>query len=80
MDKGILFTNGSVFVGGDFALLGEDAHIEPLISASRGEGIEGGKEIVMKPGDVAHIPAGMPHWVKLAPNTTCTYLVFKEKT
>ena len=24
------------FVGGDFALLGEDAHIEPLISASRG--------------------------------------------
>ena len=47
---------------------------------TRGAGIEGGKELVMHPGDVAHIPAGMPHWVKLAPNTTCTYLVFKEKT
>jgi mannose-6-phosphate isomerase-like protein (cupin superfamily) len=45
----------------------------------RGPGIEGGKEIVLHAGDIAHIPANVPHWVKLAPNTTTTYLVFKEK-
>ncbi len=44
-----------------------------------GSGIEGGKEVVLHAGDIVHIPAGIPHWVKLAPNTTATYLVFKEK-
>jgi hypothetical protein len=42
-------------------------------------GIEGGKEVVLHAGDIAHIPAGVPHWVKVAPGTTTTYLVFKEK-
>lgn len=45
----------------------------------RGSGIQGGKEVVLHPGDIAHIPAGVPHWVKLAPGTTTTYLVIKEK-
>jgi hypothetical protein len=44
-----------------------------------GSGIEGGKEIVLHAGDIVHIPAGIPHWVKVAPGTTTTYLVFKEK-
>jgi hypothetical protein len=44
-----------------------------------GSGIEGGKEVVLHAGDIAHIPANVPHQVKLAPNTTTTYLVFKEK-
>jgi hypothetical protein len=44
-----------------------------------GSGIEGGKEIVLHPGDIARIPAGIPHWVKVAPGVTTTYLVFKEK-
>jgi hypothetical protein len=44
-----------------------------------GSGIEGGKEVVLHAGDIVHIPAGIPHWVKVAPNTTTTYLVFKEK-
>jgi quercetin dioxygenase-like cupin family protein len=44
-----------------------------------GSGIEGGKEIILNAGDIVHIPAGIPHWVKIAPNTTTTYLVFKEK-
>lgn len=44
-----------------------------------GSGIEGGKEIVLHAGDIVHIPAGVPHWVKVAPGTTTTYLVFKEK-
>jgi mannose-6-phosphate isomerase-like protein (cupin superfamily) len=46
---------------------------------TRGPGIQDGKEIVLHAGDIAHIPANVPHWVKLAPNTTTTYLVFKEK-
>jgi mannose-6-phosphate isomerase-like protein (cupin superfamily) len=44
-----------------------------------GSGIEGGKEITLHAGDIVHIPANVPHWVKLAPGTTTTYLVFKEK-
>jgi hypothetical protein len=44
-----------------------------------GSGIEGGKEITLHAGDIVHIPAGFPHWVKVAPGTTTTYLVFKEK-
>jgi mannose-6-phosphate isomerase-like protein (cupin superfamily) len=44
-----------------------------------GTDLQGGKEVVLHPGDIAHVPAGVPHWVKLAPGTTATYLVFKEK-
>jgi mannose-6-phosphate isomerase-like protein (cupin superfamily) len=44
-----------------------------------GTGIQDGKEVVLHAGDIAHIPAGVPHQVKLAPNTTAVYLVFKEK-
>jgi hypothetical protein len=44
-----------------------------------GSGIDGGKEVVLHAGDIARIPAGVPHWVKVAPGTTTTYLVFKEK-
>ena len=44
-----------------------------------GSGIEGGKETTLHAGDIVRIPAGIPHWVKVAPGTTTTYLVFKEK-
>ena len=44
-----------------------------------GTGIQGGKETVLHAGDIAHIPAGMPHQAKIAPGATTTYLVFKEK-
>jgi hypothetical protein len=44
-----------------------------------GSGINGGKEVVLHAGDIVHIPAGLPHWFKVAPGTTTTYLVFKEK-
>jgi hypothetical protein len=46
---------------------------------TRAASIEGGKEIVLHTGEIAHIPAGLPHWVKLDPGTTTTYFVFKEK-
>jgi hypothetical protein len=44
-----------------------------------GSGIEGGKEIPLHAGDIIHIPAGIPHWVKVAPGATTAYLIFKEK-
>jgi mannose-6-phosphate isomerase-like protein (cupin superfamily) len=44
-----------------------------------GSGIDGGKEVVLHAGDIVHIPAGIPHWIKLTSGTTTTYLVFKEK-
>jgi mannose-6-phosphate isomerase-like protein (cupin superfamily) len=44
-----------------------------------GDGVDGGKEVVLHAGDIAHIPANIPHWVKIAPGTTTTYLIFKEK-
>jgi len=46
---------------------------------TRGPGIEGGKEITLHTGDTVHIPAGLPHWAKVAPGASATYFVFKEK-
>jgi hypothetical protein len=44
-----------------------------------GTEVQGGKEVVLHAGDIAHVSAGLPHWVKLALGTTATYIVFKEK-
>ena len=44
-----------------------------------GTSIQGGKETLLHAGDIVHIPAGIPHQAKIAPGTTVTYLVFKEK-
>jgi mannose-6-phosphate isomerase-like protein (cupin superfamily) len=46
---------------------------------TRGPSLEGGKEITLHAGDTVHIPAGVPHWVKVPPSSTTTYFVFKEK-
>jgi mannose-6-phosphate isomerase-like protein (cupin superfamily) len=46
---------------------------------TRGSAVQGGKEVVLHTGDIAHIPANIPHWVKLAPGATTTYLIIKEK-
>jgi mannose-6-phosphate isomerase-like protein (cupin superfamily) len=43
----------------------------------RGSGITGGTEVRLGPGDVLHIPARMPHQMKLAPGTKVTYFVAK---
>ena len=45
----------------------------------RAANVEDGQEVTLHPGDIARVPANIPHWVKLAPNTTVTYLVFKQK-
>ncbi|SFS14614.1 hypothetical protein SAMN05421771_2567 [Granulicella pectinivorans] len=50
-----------------------------LQGESLGASLTGGKEITLHAGDIVHVPPSVPHWVKLAPGTTATYLVFKEK-
>jgi uncharacterized RmlC-like cupin family protein len=43
----------------------------------RGSGIEGGTEVNLGPGDVLHIPATIPHQMKLAAGAEVTYFVTK---
>ncbi len=43
----------------------------------RGASIKGGTEALLGPGDVLHIPAKIPHMMKLAPGKTVTYFVTK---
>ena len=43
----------------------------------RGPSIRGGTEVTLGAGDVLHIPAKVPHQMKLAPATQVTYFVTK---
>ncbi len=43
----------------------------------RGASLKGGTEIALAQGDVIHIPAKVPHLMKLAPGKTVTYFVAK---
>jgi mannose-6-phosphate isomerase-like protein (cupin superfamily) len=72
----MIITKGTVTLVTGGAMQGEHTTAPGEI---RGSGIQGGKEVVLHPGDIAHIPANVPHWVKLAPGTTTTYLIIKEK-
>lgn len=73
----MFITRGTVTVVFGGTIIGEHPNGQP--GETRGTGIEGGTEQVFHAGDIVHIPANLAHWVKLAPNTTTTYLVFKEK-
>jgi uncharacterized RmlC-like cupin family protein len=44
---------------------------------TRGASIQGGTEVALGPGDVLHIPAKVPHQMKLASGTQVTYFVAK---
>jgi mannose-6-phosphate isomerase-like protein (cupin superfamily) len=43
----------------------------------RGSAIEGGMEKKLAPGDIVSIPAGLPHWVKVAPGKDIAYFIVK---
>jgi mannose-6-phosphate isomerase-like protein (cupin superfamily) len=43
----------------------------------RGPSIEGGEKKELSPGDIVHIPANIPHQLKIADGTKFTYLVIK---
>jgi uncharacterized RmlC-like cupin family protein len=44
---------------------------------TRGSGIEGGARQQLRAGDVAHVPAGLPHQMLVAAGQTTTCLVMK---
>ncbi len=44
---------------------------------TRGPSIKGGTEVKLGPGDILHIPAKVPHQMKLAPGAQVTYFVTK---
>jgi mannose-6-phosphate isomerase-like protein (cupin superfamily) len=71
---------GTITLVTDGTMQGEHSNNGPgRPGETLGSGIDGGREIVLHAGDIVHIPAGIPHWIKLTPGTTTTYLVFKEK-
>jgi len=41
--------------------------------------MEGGKTQILHQGDVMHIAAGIPHWVKVTAGESSCYLVVKER-
>ena len=43
----------------------------------RADSVKGGRSQELHPGDVVHIPAGMPHQMRVAPGDTVTYFVVK---
>jgi mannose-6-phosphate isomerase-like protein (cupin superfamily) len=43
----------------------------------RGPSISGGTEVKLGPGDMLHIPAAVPHQMKLDPGKQVTYFVVK---
>ncbi len=44
----------------------------------RGQGILGGSTTTLKTGDIVHIPAGVPHQVRVTPNGSIVYFVVKS--
>jgi mannose-6-phosphate isomerase-like protein (cupin superfamily) len=44
---------------------------------TRGPAIKGGTEVKLGPGDILHIPARVPHQMKLDPGAQVTYFVTK---
>ena len=46
----------------------------------RGTSITGGEKKELSPGDIVHIPANIPHQLKIAGGTKFTYLVIKVDT
>ncbi len=46
---------------------------------TRGDAIKGGEKKRLRPGDVVHIPAKMPHQLLIEPGKKFTYFVIKVK-
>ena len=44
---------------------------------TRGDSIEGGTRLELRVGDVAHVPAGLPHQMQVASDKTITCFVLK---
>jgi quercetin dioxygenase-like cupin family protein len=49
-----------------------------LVSADRAS-MEGGKTQILHAGDLMHVPADIPHWIKVVAGESYRYLVVKVK-
>ena len=64
--------NATLIVGGTMI---EPKTVKP--HEVRGTSITGGETKELSPGDIVHIPANIPHQLKIADGTKFTYLVIK---
>ncbi len=70
----ILHGSMTMTVGG----AGKDMHATAP-GELRGGPMEGGNDITLQAGDTIYIPAGTPHWSRVAPNETVSYVCYKVK-
>jgi uncharacterized RmlC-like cupin family protein len=75
----ILVTGGqaTLMIGG--RVVGEVAAEGGAAGEKRGSDITGGTTQVVKKGDIINIPAGTPHWIKIAPGDDFSYVNVKVK-
>jgi mannose-6-phosphate isomerase-like protein (cupin superfamily) len=66
--SGVLITGGSIVKA-----------MESEPGESRGEGIHGGERRTLRPGDIVHIPARMPHQLLVEPGTNFTYVIINVR-
>jgi uncharacterized RmlC-like cupin family protein len=75
----IMVTGGeaTLVIGGK--VVGEIAAEGDAPGEKRGTSITGGTAQVVKKGDIINIPAGTPHWIKIAPEGDFRYVNVKVK-
>ena len=67
----------TLLIGGK--VVGEVAAKSGAPGEKRGTDITGGTTQVVKKGDIINIPAGTPHWIKIAPGEDFSYVNVKVK-
>jgi hypothetical protein len=74
----ILVRSGTmtVYYGG---AMSEEHAFGPRVGEFHSATMEGGTAQILHAGDLMHIPASVPLWVKIAPGDTATYLDFMEQ-
>lgn len=75
----IMVTSGQAtfVIGGK--ILGEQAAESGAPGEKRGSDIAGGTTQLVKKGDIINIPAGTPHWIKIAQGDDFSYVNVKVK-
>jgi mannose-6-phosphate isomerase-like protein (cupin superfamily) len=79
------WTDVILVTGGQATMVIGGTVVKPVERGPHGSGEMGGSDItggttqVVKKGDVINIPAGTPHWIKIAPGDTFSYLNVKVK-
>ncbi len=79
------WTDVIVVTGGQATLLIGGTVVNPVERGAKGSGEMGGSDItggttqVVKKGDIINIPAGTPHWIKIAPGENFSYVNVKVK-